>query len=73
MQDIFTYKFGWRNTVERKNLNNLGEIIANDATVVAGYQFTITFVRHRDLMVGYLPEILTTSTTGNVKYDTSIL
>lgn len=53
MQNIFAYKFGWRTIVERKSLNNLGEIIADDAIAVAGYQFTITFVRHRDLMVGY--------------------
>jgi hypothetical protein len=50
---VFAYRFGWRSIVERKNLNNLGEIIADDATAVAGYQFTLTFTRHRELMVGF--------------------
>jgi hypothetical protein len=65
------WTFNWVSTIVRNPLNNLGQVIADTSTSIAGYQYTITFTNHRGIAVGSLPEFITTQTVGSVKFEMS--
>ena len=64
---IFRYYGDWVNSVERKGVNSNGEVTSGSE--LAGYEYTITFDRHRGDDVGVMPEFLIEQTEGNVKFD----
>lgn len=73
MWSVFRHCFYWYTEIERHPLDKDGNILPDNATEIAGYVYTVTYVRHREDNKGLLPIFEVSGTTGSVTYDAKIL